>query len=195
MAKRLFDLTISLVGLVLLAPLWAAIALWIVLDSPGPVFFRGERVGREGRPFRILKFRTMIADAAQRGPGITTAQDPRVTRAGRFLRRFKLDELPQLLNVLKGEMSLVGPRPEAPRYVALYTEEQRRVLRVRPGITGVAALQFRHEERLLAGEDWERRYVEEIMPQKLALELAYLERASLGRDLSILLKTLLALLR
>ncbi len=193
MAKRLFDLLVSLVGLVLLAPLGAAIALWIVLDSPGPVFFRGERVGREGRPFRIFKFRTMVADAAHRGPGITTACDPRVTRTGRFLRRHKLDELPQLFNVLRGEMSLVGPRPEDPRYVALYTEEQRRVLRVRPGITGVAALQFRHEEQLLSGEDWERRYVEEIMPRKLALELAYLEQASLGRDLQILLKTLAAL--
>jgi lipopolysaccharide/colanic/teichoic acid biosynthesis glycosyltransferase len=195
MAKRLFDIGISLLGLVLLAPLLGILALWIKLDSPGPVFFRGARVGRGGRLFRIYKFRTMIADAAQRGPGITAAQDPRVTQAGRFLRRFKLDELPQLLNVLKGEMSLVGPRPEDPRYVALYTAEQRRVLDVRPGITGIASLHFRHEEALLSGDDWQRRYIEEIMPQKLALELAYLEHPSLAQDVAILLKTFLALFR
>ena len=195
MTKRLFDIGISLLGLVLLAPLLGILALWIKLDSPGPVFFRGARVGRGGRLFRIYKFRTMIADAAQRGPGITTAQDPRVTQAGRFLRRFKLDELPQLLNVLKGEMSLVGPRPEDPRYVALYTAEQRRVLDVRPGITGIASLHFRHEEALLSGDDWQRRYIEEIMPQKLALELAYLEHPSLAQDVAILLKTFLALFR
>lgn len=195
MLKRLFDVAISALGLLILLPLWGAIALAIRLDSRGPILHRAVRVGRGGREFTLYKFRTMVADAAQRGPGITVSGDPRVTRVGRFLRHWKLDELPQLLNVLCGEMSLVGPRPEDPRYVALYTAEQREVLRVRPGITSPASVRFRNEEALLSAEDWERRYIEEIMPAKLALDLEYARHASLLRDFAVLWETFLALLR
>ncbi len=194
MLKRLFDLTASALGLLILLPLWGAIALAIRLDSPGPILHRAVRVGRNGRTFTLYKFRTMVADAAQHGPGITVSGDPRVTRVGHFLRRWKLDELPQLLNVLRGEMSLVGPRPEDPRYVALYTAEQREILRVRPGITSPASVRFRNEEALLSTEDWERRYIEDIMPTKLALDLEYVRRANLLCDLTVLWETLLALL-
>ena len=176
-------------GLLLLSPVFAVIAVLIRLSSPGPVFFRGERIGRHGRPFRIVKFRTMREDAAAVGAGITAANDPRVTRVGRLLRHTKLDELPQLLNVLRGEMSLVGPRPEDPRYVALYSEEQRRVLRVRPGITSPASFQFRNEEALLSGADWERKYRDEIMPQKLRIDLAYVEAAGFWTDLALIWRT------
>ncbi|MFZ1595653.1 MAG: sugar transferase [Anaerolineae bacterium] len=180
------------VGLMLLSPLFCWIALWIKLTSPGPVFYRAVRVGQDGRPFRLYKFRSMIAGTDRQGPGITATGDPRITRVGRFLRRAKLDELPQLLNVLKGEMSLVGPRPEDPRYVALYTPEQRRVLAVRPGITSAASLAFRHEEQLLAGEDWETHYRARVLPDKLALDLAYLARRTLLSDLALILRTLAA---
>ncbi len=195
MLKRLFDITASALGLLILAPLLALIALAIRLDSAGPIFHRAVRVGRNGCEFTLYKFRTMVVNATQIGPGITISGDPRVTRVGRLLRRWKLDELPQLLNVLRGEMSLVGPRPEDPRYVALYTTEQREVLRVRPGITSPASVRFRNEEALLSGEDWERRYIEEIMPAKLALDLEYVRHASLHRDLAVLWETLVALLR
>jgi lipopolysaccharide/colanic/teichoic acid biosynthesis glycosyltransferase len=193
MAKRLFDVLASLAGLVILSPLFALIAVAIKLDSPGPVFFRGRRVGRNGCLFDIYKFRSMVVDADRKGPGITTAGDPRITRVGNTLRRTKLDELPQLINVVRGEMSLVGPRPEDARYVALYTSEQRRVLSVRPGITSPASLCFRQEEDLLRGEDWRRVYREQVVPAKLQIELDYLERASLWRDLGILVQTVLAL--
>ena len=176
-------------GLLLLSPVFAVIAVLIRLSSPGPVFFRGERTGRHGRPFRIVKFRTMREGAAAAGAGITAANDPRVTGVGRLLRRTKLDELPQLINVLRGEMSLVGPRPEDPRYVALYSEEQRRVLRVRPGITSPASFQFRNEEALLSGADWERKYREEVMPQKLRIDLAYVEKAGFWTDLALIWRT------
>lgn len=192
-AKRLFDVLASLAGLVILSPLFALIAVAIKLDSPGPVFFRGRRVGRNGCLFDIYKFRSMVVDADRKGPGITTAGDPRITRVGNALRRTKLDELPQLINVVRGEMSLVGPRPEDARYVALYTSEQRRVLSVRPGITSPASLRFRQEEDLLRGEDWRRVYREQLVPAKLQIELDYLERASLWRDLGILVQTVLAL--
>jgi lipopolysaccharide/colanic/teichoic acid biosynthesis glycosyltransferase len=193
MAKRLFDVLASLAGLVILSPLFALIAVAVKLDSPGPVFFRGRRVGRNGRLFDIYKFRSMVVDADRKGPGITTAGDPRITRVGNALRRTKLDELPQLINVVRGEMSLVGPRPEDARYVALYTPEQRRVLSVRPGITSPASLRFRQEEDLLRGEGWRRVYREQVLPAKLQIELDYLEGASLWRDLGILVQTVLAL--
>jgi lipopolysaccharide/colanic/teichoic acid biosynthesis glycosyltransferase len=193
MAKHLFDVPASLAGLVILSPLFALIAVAIKLDSPGPVFFRGRRVGRNGCLFDIYKFRSMVVDADRKGPGITTAGDPRITRVGNTLRRTKLDELPQLINVVRGEMSLVGPRPEDARYVALYTSEQRRVLSVRPGITSPASLRFRQEEDLLRGEGWRRVYREQVLPAKLQIELDYLERASLWRDLGILVQTVLAL--
>lgn len=191
-ARRLLDVVAAAAGLVLLSPLLLALALAIKLDSPGPVFFRARRVGRHAQEFSLYKFRSMVADAEKRGPGITAAGDQRVTRVGRFLRRTKLDELPQLINVLKGEMSLVGPRPEDPRYVALYTPEQRRVLEVRPGITSAASLAFRHEEQLLAGPDWEQVYRTQVMPAKLAIDLAYLERRTLSGDLKLILQTIAA---
>ena len=190
--RRLLDLVASLAGLTLLSPFFVLIALLIALDSPGPVFYRGQRVGRHGRLFRLYKFRSMVVSADPQGPGITAAGDARITRVGRFLRRAKLDELPQLINVLLGDMSLVGPRPEDPRYVAFYTPEQRRVLSVRPGITSPASLAFRHEEQLLAGEDWETHYRTRVLPDKLALDLAYLTRRTLLSDLALILRTLAA---
>lgn len=194
MAKRLFDLLLSGAGLLLLAPLLLLIALWVKLDSPGPVFFRQERVGRHGQPFLIHKFRTMRVDNA--GLQITVGADPRITRSGRWLRASKLDELPQLWDVLRGAMSLVGPRPEVPRYVALYPAELRElVLSVRPGITDLASLEFRHESELLArAADPEREYVEVVMPQKLALAARYVQTASLAQDLRLITRTLRALL-
>ena len=195
MAKRLFDFSVALASLILLAPLFVLIAVAIKLDSAGPVFFRGQRVGWYGRAFGLYKFRSMAANAAQRGPGITASGDPRVTRVGRILRRTKLDELPQLLNVVRGEMSLVGPRPEDPRYVALYTPEQRQVLRVRPGITSMASIKYRHEESLLSQGDWHEVYINKVMPEKLAIDLAYLEKQTFWRDIGVLFSTLLAVLR
>ena len=197
MSKRLLDLLLSALGLVLLAPLLLGIAVWIKLDSAGPVLFRQQRVGRHGKPFMIHKFRTMAVDAPERGPQITVGADPRITAAGQVLRRTKLDELPQLWDVLRGAMSLVGPRPEVPRYVALYPEETRRiVLSVRPGITDLASLQYRDESAQLAGAaDPERAYVEQVLPAKLALSMRYVREASLAGDLRLIFATLAALWR
>jgi lipopolysaccharide/colanic/teichoic acid biosynthesis glycosyltransferase len=190
MAKRVFDFVCSALGLLLLAPLLLLVAAWIRLDSPGPVFFRQERVGRFGVPFRIHKFRTM-SHGAPAGPQITVGADARITRAGAFLRRYKLDELPQLIDVLEGDMSLVGPRPEVPRYVAMYPPDLRdKVLSVRPGITDPASLQFRDESGLLArAADPEREYVEVVMPAKLKLAAQYVERATLATDLQLIGRT------
>jgi lipopolysaccharide/colanic/teichoic acid biosynthesis glycosyltransferase len=191
MAKRLLDMVGSLVGLLLLALPGALVALAIRVDSPGPVFFRQERVGRHGRPFRIHKFRTMRVDAERAGQ-LTVGDDQRVTRVGRFLRAHRLDELPQLIDVLRGDMSLVGPRPEVPRYVARYPAGLReRVLAVRPGITDPASLAFRGEAaQLAAADDPEREYVEVILPRKLALAADYADRASLWTDLALIWRTL-----
>jgi lipopolysaccharide/colanic/teichoic acid biosynthesis glycosyltransferase len=150
-------------------------------------------VGRDGRLFRILKLRSMVANAEKQGPAVTAARDNRVTKVGRLLRRYKLDELPQLINVLRADMSLVGPRPEDPRYVALYSPEQRRVLTVRPGITGIAALSYRDEEQILDQANWEHQYITKVMPRKLALELNYLEHRSIGSDLGLVFRTILGL--
>lgn len=195
MLKRTIDIVASLAGLALLAPLLLVVAVWVRLDSPGPVLFRQERVGRFERPFRILKFRTMTARQPGGAPLVTSAADPRITRAGRWLRRLKLDELPQLLNVVVGDMSLVGPRPEVARYVALYPENVRKqVLSVRPGITDMAAIEFRHEQDILAASaDPERTYVEAILPRKLELYQDYVRRQSVALDLRVILHTLAAL--
>jgi lipopolysaccharide/colanic/teichoic acid biosynthesis glycosyltransferase len=192
MLKRLIDLLLSAVGLVLLSPLLLALALAIKLDSPGPVFFRQERVGRGGRAFRIHKFRTMQHRPATPGLQLTVGEDARITRIGHWLRARRFDELPQLIDVFVGDMSLVGPRPEVPRYVAHYTPEQRaKVLSVRPGITDPASLAFRDEARILAGAaDPERAYIEEVMPQKLRHAMAYAEQASAWTDLCVLARTL-----
>ena len=194
MAKRLFDLVCSALGLLLLAPLLLVIALWIKFDSPGPALFRQTRVGRFGVPFTIHKFRTMCIAP---GAAITVGEDPRITRVGRLLRASKLDELPQLWDVLRGAMSLVGPRPELPHYVELYPVELRKhVLAVRPGITDPASLAFSHEAELLAAApDPEREYREVILPAKLRLSAGYAAQASLATDLKLIGRTLARVLR
>lgn len=186
--KRLFDVTVAAVLLVCLAPVMAIIAGIVRWSSPGPAIYRGSRVGRNGEPFRILKFRTMEVN---RAPGeLTVGDDPRVTRIGRLLRATKLDELPQLINVLNGEMSMVGPRPEAPHFVAYYTPEQRAVLDARPGITGPSQLRFRAEERLIVDPDPEQYYISVIMPAKLAIDLEYIRTRSLWSDIVLMARTL-----
>lgn len=195
MLKRTFDFSVSLAGCVLLGPLLTAIAAGIKLTSPGPVFYRGERVGRAGKPFRIYKFRTMVSNAEALGGSSTADGDPRVTRFGTFLRRYKLDELPQLFNVLAGDMSLVGPRPQVGWAVALYNDEEKRLLQVQPGITDYASIRFRNEGEILRGSlDPDRTYLEKIAPEKIRLGLWYVDHRSLYVDLCIIVSTLLALL-
>ncbi len=196
MAKRLFDLLGAGLALLVLAPLLMAVALAIRLDSPGPVFFRQVRVGRPGVPLRIHKFRTMRIDAESLGPQITLADDARITRVGRWLRGRRIDELPQFIDVLQGTMSLVGPRPEVPRYVAHYPPDlAARVLAVRPGITDPAALAHVDEAALMAGSaDPERAYIECVLPAKLAMQADYAARATLASDLAVLARTLRVLL-
>jgi lipopolysaccharide/colanic/teichoic acid biosynthesis glycosyltransferase len=197
MAKRLFDLVASGLGLLLLAPMLLAIALAIKLESPGPVFFRQERVGRFGKTFRIHKFRTMVTDAERRGLQITVGADARVTRVGGVLRKYKLDELAQLIDVFVGHMSLVGPRPEVPRYVACYPADVRAiVLSVPPGITDWASIEFKEENAMLGGAvDAERVYVEEILPVKLGYYVRYVRERSFMMDVRIILATLAAVVR
>jgi lipopolysaccharide/colanic/teichoic acid biosynthesis glycosyltransferase len=192
MAKRAFDLLGASLALLLLAPLMLAIAVAIKLDSRGPVFFRQQRVGRHGALFRIHKFRSMVADAPARGPALTIGADARITRIGRGLRRTRLDELPQLLDVLAGHMSLVGPRPELPQYVARYPAALReRALSVRPGITDPSSLQYLDEGELLArAADPEREYIDVILPRKLQCAADYAAQANLRSDLGVLLRTL-----
>jgi lipopolysaccharide/colanic/teichoic acid biosynthesis glycosyltransferase len=193
MAKRLFDILFSLLGLAGLGVPMLLIAAVVKLSDWGPVLYRQVRVGKDGREFRILKFRTMVVGAEKRGPQITVGRDPRITRIGWVLRCTKLDELPQLLNVLGGSMSFVGPRPEVPKYVALYDAEQRKVLSVRPGITDLASIRYHRESEILsrAGADWEKVYVEQVMPDKLRLNLEYIRRQSLLFDIGLILRTLL----
>ena len=188
--KRFFDIFVSVIGLLLLLWLFAIVAVWIKLDSRGPVFYRQTRVGKDGRDFRIFKFRTMRTDA-DKGSLITVGGcDSRITRAGLFLRKTKIDELPQLINVLLGDMSFVGPRPEVRRYVDLYTPEQLHVLDVRPGITDPASIKYRNESELLGSvDDPLRYYVEVIMPDKLAISLDYVQNASLIGDLKLIWET------
>ena len=193
--KRSFDLILSLLGLIVLAPVFAAAAVAIRIESAGPVFYRGVRAGRYGKAFRIFKFRTMVEDADKIGGPSSSADDPRITRVGNFLRRYKLDELPQLLNVLRGEMSLVGPRPEVLQEVLLYTEEEKRLLEVRPGITDWASIRFRNEGEILRGSaDPHAAYREKIRPEKIRLGLEYVERRSFLTDCKIIVRTLKAIL-
>jgi lipopolysaccharide/colanic/teichoic acid biosynthesis glycosyltransferase len=193
MGKRAFDLLTACVGLILLLPIIVPIAVLVKASSPGPVFHRAKRVGMGGALFTLFKFRSMIVNAQYLGPAITAQGDSRITPVGRFLRRTKLDELPQLLNVIKGDMSLVGPRPEDPRYVDTYTAEQRAILSVRPGITSAASVTYRNEEQLLRGENWETIYREQILPQKLTIDLAYLHHQSWWSDICIILRTIIAM--
>ena len=196
-SKRAFDWVMASVGLAVLAPVLLLIALAIKLDSPGPVFFRQERVGRHGRLFRIHKFRTMRHDPGGAGLQITVGADARVTRVGAFLRASKLDELPQLIDVWRGVMSLVGPRPEVPRYVAAYPAALRdKVLSVRPGITDLASITYRDEATVLArAADPERAYIDEVLPHKLRLAAQYVDRASLVSDIALILRTIWAIVR
>lgn len=194
MIKRGFDVLASLTGLVLLSPVLAVVALAIKLTSPGPVFFRQERVGRGFRRFEILKFRTMVPDAPKLGGQLTAGEDPRITRVGRLLRKTKLDELPQLINVVKGDMSFVGPRPEVPRYVEIFRDDYRELLTVRPGITDLASLKYRDESEVLGrSSDPETTYVEQVLPEKIALGKQYLRRSSLWFDVGLIFKTLFRL--
>lgn len=187
--KRLFDVVVAGFLIVVTSPIWLIARVLVRLDSPGPVFYAATRAGRNGAPFTMYKFRTMVV--SREGTAITAADDPRITRSGRWLRKAKVDELPQLVNVVRGEMSLVGPRPEEPRFVAGYTEEQRRVLSVRPGITSPASVRYRNEERLLTGmgSDLEGHYAAEVLPAKLKLEIEYLDGRSFWRDLGVLAAT------
>jgi lipopolysaccharide/colanic/teichoic acid biosynthesis glycosyltransferase len=192
--KRTLDLTIALFGLVLLSPFLIAIAIWVKLTSHGPILYKGPRIGKDGVPFRMLKFRTMVIDADKIGGSSTSADDARLTSAGRFLRRFKLDELPQLINVLRGDMSFVGPRPQVEWAVKLYSPEERRLLSVRPGITDFASIEFRNEGEILRGSaDPDRDYLEKIAPHKIRLGLYYVGHYSFLVDAKILVATLLSL--
>lgn len=191
--RRTFDVSASSVGLLLLSPVLLIAALLVKLSSPGPILFRQVRVGLKGKPFEILKFRTMRTDAERVGGQLTVGDDPRITPIGKVLRKWKLDEFPQLINVVRGEMALVGPRPEVPRYVELYSPAQRRVLDVRPGITDPASVAFRSESELMGNHpDPERFYIEEIMPEKLRLNIEYLNRRTLLTDLGVIFGTLRA---
>ena len=193
--KRLFDVVASGVGLLLLSPLFLLVAIWIKLDSPGPVFYRQVRVGRYNRDFRIFKFRSMRV-GADKGSLVTIGgRDPRVTRSGYFIRKYKLDELPQLINVFIGDMSLVGPRPEVRHYVDYWTKEQLRVLDVRPGITDPASIKFRNENELLEkAEDAEKYYIEVIMQEKLRLYLEYVEKHNFWFDIKLIFQTFLVII-
>ena len=192
--KRLFDLFVSSLGILVLSPLFLAISVKIKLDSQGTVFFKQQRIGKEGKSFYIIKFRTMSME--NQGSQITVGGDKRITQYGAKLRESKLDELPQLFNVWIGNMSLVGPRPEVPRYVAFYTEEQKKVLEIKPGITDLASIEFRNESELLAkADDPETYYVEKIIPAKIGYSLRYMEQMSLCYDLKMIIGTLKALRR
>lgn len=195
--KRVLDIIFSLAGLIALSPVFATASCLVALfGGTGPVFFRQERIGLGGRPFFIWKFRTMVANADKLGPKVTASGDRRITSVGRFLRKYKIDELPQLLNVLCGDMSLVGPRPEVRQYVDLYTPEQRKVLDLRPGITDVASIAFLDEEKLLAqAEDREQYYRSVCMPKKIELNLNYAATATVWTDLRIMCETISAIFR
>ena len=195
-AKRAMDIMLSACALAILWPLLLLIALAIWIDDPGPVFYRQVRVGRNGKTFRIFKFRSMVMDADKKGLAITVGRDSRITRVGAVLRKTKLDELAQLLNVFLGQMSFVGPRPEVPKYVELYTPYQRQVLLVRPGITDYASIAYRNENDLLAGApNPETMYIEQIMPDKIELNMKYLREISPLADIRLILKTIVAVIK
>lgn len=191
MIKRLFDIVVASVSLAVLSPLILLVAAVIKLDSRGPAFFRQERIGSRFRPFLIYKFRTMVQDAPARGAVITIGLDPRVTRVGRYLRKSKIDELPQLINVFKGEMSFVGPRPEVPKFVELFRNDYEEILKVRPGITDLASVKYRDEATVLArSKNPEEEYINHILPDKIKLAKEYIKRSSLSFDLTLVFRTL-----
>jgi len=194
--KRAFDIAASLFGLVCLSPVIFVVTILIKVGSPGPIFYRGVRVGQHGRPFRVFKFRTMVLHAENMGGPSTADDDPRITKTGRFLRKYKLDELPQLINVLKGEMSLVGPRPEVQCYVDMFSGKEKAILSVRPGITDWASIWNSDEGAILAGNpDPEKAYAEKIRPEKIRLQLKYIRERSFWIDLKIIFQTLCAIVR
>lgn len=193
--KRIIDFFLSVIAILLFSPFLFLIAVWIKLDSPGPILFRQERVGKLGKPFLINKFRTMIVDAERLGKQLTVGRDPRITRCGTFLRKYKLDELPQLFNIIQGEMSIVGPRPEVPRYVGLYNDQQKQVLSVRPGLTDEASIKYRNENQLLEdAENAEQAYIEKIMPDKLEINQRYIQTLSFKKDFQIVVRTIIAIM-
>ncbi len=188
---RFCDIFFSFLGLILLSPLFLIVAIWIVLDNPGPIFYRQQRVGKNGKDFSLLKFRSMRIGADKMSLITIGDRDPRVTHAGYYIRKLKLDELPQLLNVLMGDMSLVGPRPEVRKYVDMYTPQQRMVLSVRPGITDYASIEYIDENKLLAqSENPDKTYIEEIVPDKIALNMKYIEHQTIGAYFKIIFLTL-----
>ncbi|MBV2224388.1 MAG: sugar transferase [Cloacibacterium sp.] len=188
--KRIFDLFFAFLGIMLLLPIYLLIAIFIKLDSKGEILYKQERIGKDGIPFYVLKFRTMVPDAFSKGALTVGSRDPRVTGVGYYLRKYKLDELPQLFNVLFGEMSFVGPRPEVKKYTDLYNENQRVVLSVKPGITDYASIKYRNENDLLAqSSDPEKLYIEEIMPEKLNLNLKYINDNNVFKDIKIIINT------
>ncbi|WP_338968773.1 sugar transferase [Fusobacterium nucleatum] len=195
MLKRIFDIILSLFGLIILLPFMLIIAIFIKLDSKGPVFFKQLRVTKNGREFKVFKYRTMRV-GSDKYSQITVGKDDRITKIGSFLRKYKLDEIPQLINVLIGDMSLVGPRPEVPKYVALYTDEQKEILKVRAGITDYASIEFSNENDLLASEeDPEKAYIEKIMPKKIELNKKYISEISMLTDIKIILLTIKKILK
>lgn len=188
--KRLFDIIASGLGLIVMSPLFVILAIWIKTDSKGPVFYRQTRVGRGNKDFQLYKFRSMRPDSDKLGLITVGGRDPRVTRSGYYIRKYKLDEFPQLINVFIGDMSLVGPRPEVRKYVDMYTTEQMRVLSVRPGITSLASIRYRNENDILAAtDDPDRCYIEQVMPDKLAIDLEYVDRATLWNDIKLIFST------
>ena len=190
--KRIFDFFAALIGIIILSPILIVVSIAIKIDSPGNIMFLQKRVGKNGGEFDIYKFRTMVTDAEKLGKQITVGKDNRITKVGAFLRKYKIDELPQLFNVLKGDMSLVGPRPEVPKYVALYDKDQKKVLSVRPGITDLASLKYRDEKDILGKvENPEEYYINVIMKDKLSLNLEYIEKSNLFFDISLIIKTIL----
>lgn len=194
MMKRLFDFSMAAVGLVVLSPLLIGVAVLVKLTSPGPVFFQQERIGRGFRPFMIYKFRSMVPDAPRLGAEITAGDDPRITWAGRILRKTKIDETPQLLNVLKGDMSFVGPRPEARKYVEMFRDDYEEILQVRPGVTDLASIEYRNESTILGtADDPEKEYIERILPDKIRVSKEQIRRASFWFDLAIIARTAIVL--
>ena len=193
---RFFDFILSLVGLVVLAPIFIVLAIWIKIDSKGPVFYKQVRVGRNGIDFGLFKFRSMVVDADKKGLITVGGRDPRITRSGYFIRKYKLDELPQLINVLVGDMSLVGPRPEVRKYVDLYTDEQQKVLSVKPGITDYASIEYMDENEILGkSRDPEKTYIEEIMPEKIKYNMKYIQNKNLFEYFKIILLTVSKIVR
>lgn len=193
---RFFDFILSLVGLVVLAPIFIVLAIWIKTDSKGPIFYKQVRVGQNGIDFGLFKFRSMVVDADKKGLITVGGRDPRITRSGYFIRKYKLDELPQLINVLVGDMSLVGPRPEVRKYVDLYTDEQQKVLSVKPGITDYASIEYMDENEILGkSSDPEKTYIEEIMPEKIKYNMKYIQNKNVSEYFKIIFLTLLKIVR